>query len=216
MCLEARTRCANQSKVKKTQESADVSSRVLDQERSRAPRPPARWCGSTSRPARFSGAELAPCTDLTFAWKDTNTPSLQGLHFPDAPYDSGSVWAVYEMPRGAEVRGRYGRPHRQVNYESPDGVTYLADNNSWLRDCERHGQLWVAVRAIPAELSGQYQQPFRQDLLLHGESQPGDAGCADHHAARRASGVLGHGGWTSCEEEAAGPALQFPWVFERR
>ena len=63
--------------------------------------------------------------------KDTNTPSLQGLRFPDAPYDSGSLWGVYEVPRGA-VRGlklgaglvaRTG----QVNYESPDGGTYLTD-----------------------------------------------------------------------------------------
>jgi len=74
-------------------------------------------------------------------------------------------------------------------------MTYLADDNSWLGDCEGHGQLWVAVRAVPAE------QPFRQDLLLHGESEPGDAGCADHRATRGASGVLGHGGWDSCDEE---------------
>jgi len=63
--------------------------------------------------------------------KDTNTPSLQGLRFPAVPYDSGSIWGVYEVPRGtlrgmklgAGLIARTG----QVNYESPDGVTYLAD-----------------------------------------------------------------------------------------
>lgn len=63
--------------------------------------------------------------------KDTNMPSLQGLRFPDAPYDSGSIWAVYEIPRG-NVRGlKLGAGiiarTRQVNYESPDGVTYMTD-----------------------------------------------------------------------------------------
>jgi iron complex outermembrane recepter protein len=63
--------------------------------------------------------------------KDTNSPSLQGLRFPDAPYDSGSLWAVYEpqhsslkgLKMGAGLVGRTG----QVAYESPDGVSYLTD-----------------------------------------------------------------------------------------
>jgi iron complex outermembrane receptor protein len=63
--------------------------------------------------------------------KDTNSPSLQGLRFPDAPFDSGHIWTVYEVQHGglkglkfgAGVIGRTG----QQNYESPDGVTYLTD-----------------------------------------------------------------------------------------
>ena len=63
--------------------------------------------------------------------KDTNMPSLQGLRFPDAPYDSGSIWAVYDVPRGALHGLKLGAGSiarsGQVNYESPDGVTYLTD-----------------------------------------------------------------------------------------
>ena len=58
-------------------------------------------------------------------------PSLQGLRFPDAPYDSGSIWAVYDVPRGALHGLKLGAGSiarsGQVNYESPDGVTYLTD-----------------------------------------------------------------------------------------
>ncbi len=64
--------------------------------------------------------------------KDTNTPSLAGLRFPGAPYNSGSIWAVYEVQkrglRGLRLgAGLVGRTS-QVAYESPDGVSYLTDN----------------------------------------------------------------------------------------
>jgi len=63
--------------------------------------------------------------------KDTNSPSLQGLPFPDAPYDSGSIWAVYDVPsnrlKGLRLGGGVVARTAQVNYESPDGVTYLTD-----------------------------------------------------------------------------------------
>ena len=63
--------------------------------------------------------------------KDTNTPSLQGLQFPDAPYNSGSLWAVYNGQHGAWKglnlgAGLVGRTS-QVAYQSPDGVTYMTD-----------------------------------------------------------------------------------------
>ena len=95
--------------------------------------------------ARSRGVELDLSGQLSPGWKiiggysyldalitkDTNSPSLQGLRFPDAPYDSGSLWAVYEaqhrslkgLKMGAGLVGRTG----QVAYESPDGVSYLTD-----------------------------------------------------------------------------------------
>jgi len=95
--------------------------------------------------ARSRGFELDASGQISSGWKiiggysyidaiitkDDNTPSLQGLHFPDAPYDSGSVWAVYEMQRGS-VRGLKlgaGLDSRtgQAAYESPGGVTYVTD-----------------------------------------------------------------------------------------
>lgn len=63
--------------------------------------------------------------------KDTNTPSLAGLQFPDAPYDSGSVWTVYELQKGRLKGLNFGgglvARTGQVAYESPDGITYLTD-----------------------------------------------------------------------------------------
>jgi iron complex outermembrane receptor protein len=64
--------------------------------------------------------------------KDTSTPSLAGLRFPGAPYNSGSIWAVYEVRKrglrglrlGAGLVGRTG----QVAYESPDGISYVTDS----------------------------------------------------------------------------------------
>ena len=95
--------------------------------------------------ARSRGFELDLSGQLSPGWKiiggysyldalitkDTNSPSLQGLRFPDAPYDSGSLWAVYEaqhrslkgLKMGAGLVGRTG----QAAYESPDGVSYLTD-----------------------------------------------------------------------------------------
>ena len=95
--------------------------------------------------ARSRGFELDVSGQISSNWKiiggysyihaavtkDTNTPSLAGLLFPDAPYDSGSLWTVYEVPRsrlkglnlGAGLVGRTG----QVAYESPDGLTYSTD-----------------------------------------------------------------------------------------
>jgi len=95
--------------------------------------------------ARSRGFELDVSGQISSAWKiiggysyinavvtkDTNTPSLRGLRFPDAPYDSGSLWAVYEVQHGgvrglklgAGLIGRTG----QVAYESPDGITYTTD-----------------------------------------------------------------------------------------
>ena len=95
--------------------------------------------------ARSRGLELDVSGQISAGWrviggysyidatitKDTNSPSLQGLHFPDAPYDSGRLWAVYEVQHGgvkglklgAGLLGRTG----QVAYESPDGITYLTD-----------------------------------------------------------------------------------------
>jgi len=63
--------------------------------------------------------------------QDTNLPSLAGLRFPGVPYDSGSVWGVYEIQHekwkglrfGAGVLARSG----ELAWESPDGMTYLAD-----------------------------------------------------------------------------------------
>lgn len=62
---------------------------------------------------------------------DTNMPSLQGLRFPGVPYDSGSLWGVYEFRNqtlkgfrvGAGLVARTG----ESAYESPDGVTYSPD-----------------------------------------------------------------------------------------
>lgn len=63
--------------------------------------------------------------------KDTNTPSLAGLQFPDAPFDSGSVWTVYEVQKGRlkglKLGGGLVARTGQVAYESPDGITYLTD-----------------------------------------------------------------------------------------
>lgn len=63
--------------------------------------------------------------------KDTNTPSLQGLPFPSVPHNIGSLWGVWE-PQTHAMRGfKFGagmqsRSGEQA-YESPDGITYLAD-----------------------------------------------------------------------------------------
>jgi iron complex outermembrane recepter protein len=95
--------------------------------------------------ARSRGFEIDVSGQISSSWKviggysyinalvtkDTNSPSLAGLHFPDAPYDSGSVWAVYEAQSGSLKRlklggGLVGRTG-QVAYESPDGVTYMTD-----------------------------------------------------------------------------------------
>ncbi len=63
--------------------------------------------------------------------KDTNTPSLQGLPFPGVAHNIASVWGVWE-PQSGPLRGlRLGagtqaRSGEQA-YESPDGVSYLAD-----------------------------------------------------------------------------------------
>ena len=95
--------------------------------------------------ARSRGFELDLSGQISSGWKiiggysyinalvtkDNNTPTLAGLRFPNAPYNSGSLWSVYEVQRGAAkglklgagVVGRSG----QLNYESPDGVTYLTD-----------------------------------------------------------------------------------------
>jgi iron complex outermembrane receptor protein len=62
---------------------------------------------------------------------DTNTPSLQGLPFPGVPHNIASLWGVWE-PQSGPLRGfRLGagtqtRSGEQA-YESPDGLTYLAD-----------------------------------------------------------------------------------------
>jgi iron complex outermembrane receptor protein len=54
---------------------------------------------------------------------DNNSPSLAGLRFPGIPYDSGSLWTVYEVPRsrlkglklGVGVLGRT----RELAWETP-------------------------------------------------------------------------------------------------
>jgi len=63
--------------------------------------------------------------------KDTNTPSLQGLPFPGVPHDIASLWGVWE-PRSGPIRGLQLGAGTQTRsgeqaYESPDGVSYLAD-----------------------------------------------------------------------------------------
>ena len=63
--------------------------------------------------------------------RDTNTPSLQGLPFPSIPHNTGSLWGVWEPQTtklhgfrlGAGIQTRSG----EQAYESPDGMTYLAD-----------------------------------------------------------------------------------------
>ncbi|MFN8009367.1 MAG: TonB-dependent receptor [Terriglobia bacterium] len=95
--------------------------------------------------ARSRGFELDVSGQLTPNWKiiggysyinaaitkDNNVPSLKGLPFPDVPYDSGSIWSVYEFPKGGLKGLKLGAGvvarTEQVNYESPDGVTYLTD-----------------------------------------------------------------------------------------
>jgi iron complex outermembrane receptor protein len=63
--------------------------------------------------------------------RDFNMPSLQGLPFPSIPHNIGSLWGVWE-PQTNKLRGfRLGtgvqtRSGEQA-YESPDGITYLAD-----------------------------------------------------------------------------------------
>jgi iron complex outermembrane receptor protein len=63
--------------------------------------------------------------------KDTNTPSLQGLPFPGVPHNIASLWGVWE-PRSGPIRGLQLGAGTQTRsgeqaYESPDGVSYLAD-----------------------------------------------------------------------------------------
>lgn len=95
--------------------------------------------------ARSRGIELDVSGQIVSGWriiggysyisalvtKDNNTPSLAGLRFPDAPFDSGSIWSVYEFQRGGAKGLKLGAGviarSQQVNYESPDGVTYFAD-----------------------------------------------------------------------------------------
>jgi len=95
--------------------------------------------------ARSRGFELDVSGQIASSWKivggysyinalvtrDTNTPNLQGLQFPDAPYNSGSLWAVYNPQHGGWKGltlggGLVGRTS-QVAYESPDGITYSTD-----------------------------------------------------------------------------------------
>ncbi len=63
--------------------------------------------------------------------KDTNTPSLQGLPFPGVPHNIASLWGVWE-PQSGPMRGLQLGAGTQTRsgeqaYESPDGVSYLAD-----------------------------------------------------------------------------------------
>jgi len=63
--------------------------------------------------------------------RDFNTPSLQGLPFPSIPHNIGSLWGVWDPQTtrlhgfrlGAGIQSRSG----EQAYESPDGITYLAD-----------------------------------------------------------------------------------------
>lgn len=95
--------------------------------------------------ARSRGVELDVSGQLATGWRviaaysyidctvtgDTNTPSMQGLRFPNVPFNSGSLWTTYDVQSGplkglklglgAVARGG------EIGYESPTGVSYLAD-----------------------------------------------------------------------------------------
>jgi iron complex outermembrane receptor protein len=95
--------------------------------------------------ARSRGFEFDVSGQISSAWKviggysyidavvtkDTNTPSLQGLRFPDAPYNSGNFWALYEVQHGSVKGLKLGAGviarTDQVAYESPDGIAYVTD-----------------------------------------------------------------------------------------
>lgn len=95
--------------------------------------------------ARSRGVELDVVGEILPGWhviggysyidavttQDNNTPSLAGMSFPGIPRNSGSVWSTYELQNGdlkgltlgAGVIVRSG----EQAYESPTGVSYLAD-----------------------------------------------------------------------------------------
>jgi iron complex outermembrane receptor protein len=95
--------------------------------------------------ARSRGVEFDIAGQITPAWRviagysvidcvttqDDNTPSLAGLKFPGVPHNSGSLWSVYELAAGRARGLRFGAGlvgrSREVAYESPDGMSYLAD-----------------------------------------------------------------------------------------
>jgi iron complex outermembrane receptor protein len=91
--------------------------------------------------ARSRGYELDVAGRITQNWQiiggfsyihalvtaDTNSPSLAGLRFPGIPYDSGSLWTVYEVPRsrlkGLKLGvGALGRT-RELAWEAPANET---------------------------------------------------------------------------------------------
>ena len=63
--------------------------------------------------------------------KDDNTPSLAGQPFPGIPKHSASLWSTYEFQsgdlRGLDLGLGVVALGPVAAYESPDGVTYLAD-----------------------------------------------------------------------------------------
>jgi iron complex outermembrane recepter protein len=91
--------------------------------------------------ARSRGFELDVAGRITAGWRviggysyidcvttqDNNTPSLAGLRFPDAPYNSASLWSTYEVQGGATRGLRFGAGvvyrDGEVNYESPPPYT---------------------------------------------------------------------------------------------
>jgi iron complex outermembrane recepter protein len=95
--------------------------------------------------ALSKGVELDVSGQITSNWRiiggysyigsyvtaDNNTPSLAGLRFPGIPYNSGSLWTVYEFPgprfKGLKFGGGVLSRSGELAWESPTGTSYIAD-----------------------------------------------------------------------------------------